>query len=142
MNRLKLNFSIDTIEERTEFLHNYLNSINFSLTPEEKETCANYILWGKEKDGKNLVQKKEISIETKNKTWNRKNEEESLDALLETPTFNEQVILSPSSPPLKIKKEIFNREDALLKATKKKKNLNFAPNPLILSNILNSAIFS
>ena len=52
MNRLKLNFSIDTIEERTEFLHNYLNSINFSLTPEEKETCANYILWGKEKDGK------------------------------------------------------------------------------------------
>lgn len=116
MNRLKLNFSIDTIEERTEFLHNYLNSINFSLTPEEKETCANYILWGKERDGKNLVQKKEISIETKNKTWSRKNEEESLDALLETPTFNEQIILSPSSPPLKVKKETFNREEALLKA--------------------------
>ena len=114
-NRLSLDFSLKTSEERSQFLSQYLKTL-VSPTKEELETCANYVLWGKDSDGKNLVQKKEIEIETKNKTWDRKKEEESLDALFESPTFNEQVIIPYSTPPIKKKKEVFDRARALNEA--------------------------
>ena len=118
MNRLNLDFSLQTNEERTKFLEKYLSQSQFTLKPlnnEELETCANYVLWGKDPDGKNPVQKKEIQIQTKNRTWNRK-EEESLDALLETPTFNESIIIRPSEARPKITREVFSRKEALTKA--------------------------
>lgn len=118
MNRLNLDFSLQTNEERTRFLEKYLNEPQFlrkPLTNEELETCTNYILWGKDIDGKNPVQKKEIQIQTKNNTWNRK-EEESLNALLENPSFNEATILRPSAARTKISKETFSRKEALEKA--------------------------
>lgn len=115
-NRLNLDFSLETSKERSAFLSKYINNLNFTLTPEELETCANYVLWGKEEDGKNLVQKKEIEIKTKNGTWDRKKEEESLDALFESPTFNEQIIVPYSAPTLKRKKETFDRSRALNEA--------------------------
>ena len=58
-NRLKLNFSLETSEERSAFLSTYLEE-NFELfeksplTEEELETMGNYVLWGKNKNGKNL----------------------------------------------------------------------------------------
>ena len=73
----------------------------FRVTEEELETCANYVLWGKDPDGKNPVQKKEIQIKTRSGIWDKK-EEESLDALLETPTFNESLIVRPSEARPKI----------------------------------------
>ena len=115
-NRLNLDFSLKTSKERSAFLSKYIDGLNFSLNPDELETCANYVLWGKEEDGKNLVQKKEIEIETKNKTWDRRKEEESLDALFESPTFNEQIIVPYSAPTLKRKKETFDRSRALNEA--------------------------
>ena len=114
-NRLNLDFSLKTSKERSEFLTQYLKTFP-SPTEEELETCANYVLWGKEEDGKNLVQKKEIEIKTKNGTWDRGKEEESLDALFESPTFNEQVIIPYTTPPIKRKKEIFDRARALNEA--------------------------
>ena len=114
MNRLKLDFTLNSTIERTSFLKDYLQNFKDSpLTPEEIETCSNYILWGKDKDGKNSVQRKEIEIETRHKTWNSRKEEESLEALLETPTFNEQVILSPTEAIPRQKREVFNRSKAL-----------------------------
>lgn len=115
-NRLNLDFSLNTSKERSNFLSEYIKNLNFSLSAEELETCANYVLWGKEEDGKNLVQKKEIEIETRNKTWSKRKEEESLDALFESPTFNEQIIIPYTTPTLKQKKEAFNRERALNEA--------------------------
>src|SRR5699024_9997485 len=109
-NRLKLNFQLETAEERKKFLTEYLEREEFRLnppTPEELEMCGNYILWGKDKDGKNCVQRKEIEIETKNKTWNKK-EEESLDGLLESPSFNENQILGQNSIKTKIPREVFD----------------------------------
>ena len=117
MNRLNLDFSLSTSKERSEFLTQYLKTLP-SPTKEELETCANYVLWGKEEDGKNLVQKKEIEIKTKNGTWDRRKEEESLDSLFETPTFNERVIIPNSVPIIKIKKEVFDRSRALKEAPK------------------------
>lgn len=118
MNRLNLDFSLQTSVERTEFLKQYLKRqefINNPMTQEEIEMCSNYVLWGREEDGKNLVQKKEIQIQTKNSTWNKK-EEESLDALLETPTFNENLIVKPNEARPKVVKENFSRKEALAKA--------------------------
>lgn len=117
-NRLNLDFSLQTCEERAQFMENYIKRPEFikrPMTQEEMETCGNYILWGKDNDGKNAVQKKEIQIQTRNGTWNKK-EEESLDALLETPTFNENLIVRPTEAKTKVVREVFSRKDALEKA--------------------------
>lgn len=117
MNRLNLDFSLESGEERSKFLHKYLiNSKLQNLTPTELETISNYLLWGKDKDGLNCNQKKEIQIDTKNKTWTRR-PEESLNALIESPTFNENQVRHINSTPLKVKKQKFSREEALKEAT-------------------------
>lgn len=115
MNRLKLDFSLNTSTERKEFLDNYLEKSYFKTTPlsyEELEMCGNYILWGKDADGKNSVQRKEIQIDTKAKIWDTQ-EVDSLDALMETPTFNENLIIGPSEARIKKPKLNFSREEAL-----------------------------
>ena len=114
-NRLDLDFSIPIAEKRQEYLDKYLQREEFKRFPlntEEMEMCANYLLWGKDKDGLNSVQKKEIEIQGKNSTWNKK-EAESLDALLETPTFNENIIVQPTEAHLKITKEVFSRSKTM-----------------------------
>lgn len=117
INRLKLDFSLTTSKERAEFVRSYLdNNKQFKekpLTAAEAETISSYMLWGKDEDGKSPVQRKEIHIATKNNTWNRLQEEESLDALIETPTFNESVIMRPTEAKYKTVKEVFSREKAL-----------------------------
>lgn len=114
-NRLKLNWNIYTIEERTNFVNEYLKQPQFQLiplVPDELETIANYLLWAQDINGFNSEQDGFIEIETKNKTWTN-NTTESLDELIESPTFNEAQFRSFSSPQLKVKKENFSREEAL-----------------------------
>ena len=82
------------------------------LTEDELETIANYILWGKDNDGLNATQRGEIQIETRNKTWQR-DDTESLDAMMESPTFNEASLHRPTEARTKIAREVFKREDAL-----------------------------
>lgn len=63
MNRLNLDFSLESGEERSKFLHKYLiNSKLQNLTPTELETISNYLLWGKDKDGLNCNQKKKSKL--------------------------------------------------------------------------------
>lgn len=114
-NRLKLDFTISSLEERTSFVDNYLieNKEIFDIKPlteKELETIANYILWGKDKNGKNVNQLKEIQLETRNKTWDRK-KEESLDALIESPAFKESMIKNYSAQ-TRVRKESFSRSQA------------------------------
>ena len=55
-NRLKLDFSLQTNQERKEFLENYLQSEMFlknEPTEDELATMADYLLWGKDDKGKN-----------------------------------------------------------------------------------------
>ena len=113
-NRLKLDWALSTSAERKQFVDSYMNSISFSPTEEELETIANYLLFGKDEDGLNCTQRKEIQIETRKKTWTKEDEMESLDALVETATFNEAAVRVPTkSAQLKVKREIFDREKAL-----------------------------
>ena len=64
MNRLKLDFSLNSTVERTNFLNNYISTLKFTPNETELETMANYILWGKDpKTGLNVKQSKEIQLE-------------------------------------------------------------------------------
>ena len=114
-NRLHLDFSIPGTHERKAFVDEYVQRPEFiraPLTEDELETIANYILWGKDPDGMNAVQKGEFSIETRNKTWQR-DDTESLDAMMESPTFNEASLRRPTEARTKIAREVFSREEAL-----------------------------
>lgn len=118
INRLHLDFQLETATERRDFLNEYLKRTEFQLKPlseEELEMCGNYLLWGKDEDGKNSVQKKIVEIKTKKGTWDKK-EDESLDALLEQPTFNEAQTFNTTGAPTKITREVFSRSKALKEA--------------------------
>ena len=114
-NRLHLDFSISGTSERKDFVDEYVQRPEFiraPLTEDELETIANYILWGKDPDGTNVTQRGEIQIETRNKTWQR-DDTESLDAMMESPTFNEASLRRPSEARTKIAREVFDRNEAL-----------------------------
>ena len=112
MNRLKLDFSLNSTVERTNFLNEYIKSINFTPNENELEIMANYILWGKDpKTGLNAKQSKEVQLESRNKTWDTQ-PVESLDALLEVPGFTETMIKQPEAPRPKITRVVFSREEA------------------------------
>ena len=86
-NRLHLDFKLTTTEERNAFLQQYLQHPQFTERPpteDELETMANYLLWGKDPvTGLNVKQEGLIDIETKHSTWNRHNDVESLEGLME-----------------------------------------------------------
>ena len=114
-NRLNLDFSLPTNIERIEFIEKYLALPQWKinpLTPDELETIGNYLLYGKDENGKNAVQHKDVQIATRYGTWDRK-EEESYESLLENPSFNENSIHPINDPAItKIKRENFSREEA------------------------------
>ena len=114
-NRLHLDFSITGTADRKDFVDQYVQRPEFiraPLTEDELETIANYILWGKDPDGLNVTQRGEIQIETRNKTWQR-DDTESLDAMMESPTFNEASLRRPTEARTRIAREIFDRQQAL-----------------------------
>lgn len=110
MNRLKLNFSLQTAEERNQFLQDYLVQFD-NLNEKELETIANYLLWGKTKNGKALGAG--IEIKTRNGTWDKKDKSESLEALLENPGFNDASLQQLNEvPPTKVSRQVFSRSEA------------------------------
>ena len=114
-NRLKLDFSIQTTDGRRDFVNEYVQLPQFQKNPlneSELETIANYILWGKDPDGLNVTQRGEIQIETRNKTWQR-DDTESLDALMESPTFNEASLRRPTEARTRVAREVFDRKKTL-----------------------------
>lgn len=117
-NRLHLDFSLQYRDERNEFLDTYLLRPEFALKPpteEECETMANYLLWGKDrKSGLNAKQDGSVELASKHKDWDSDSTKfESLDALMESPTFNEASLQDMSAPVLKVKREVFSRDEAL-----------------------------
>jgi hypothetical protein len=62
-NRLHLDFSISSTQDRKDFVDEYIQRPEFirsPLTEDELETIANYILWGKDPDGMSCTQRGEI----------------------------------------------------------------------------------
>lgn len=116
MNRLKLDFSLQTAEERNEFLRTYLVQFN-DLSERELETIANYLLWGKTSTGAALGEG--IEIKTRKGTWDKKEKSESLEALLENPGFNDASLQKLNeTPPAKIPRQVFSRSETRKNAPK------------------------
>jgi len=111
MNRLKLDFSLETAKERADFIEHYI--IQFpDLTAKEASTIADYLLWGKTDDGVALGAG--VGLETK---WTRPKEAESLDAVLENPALtNIQLHSLDDAVVFKKNREVFSRKEARKKA--------------------------
>lgn len=114
-NRLKLDWSLSTSDERTNFINQYIQSEVFESKPpteQELDTMGNYILWGKNEEGKNIEQEGLAELPRRNATWAAR-EIESLDELTENPTFNENSIYPlTSKAPTKKVREVFSRSAA------------------------------
>ena len=111
-----LDFSLTSAESRTEFLSRLLSenpNLTQNLTQNDYDLFVDYICCGigaeesQNPKPKSSVQKKETYLENKRKPTPK---EESLDALLETPTFNEGTSFSRQDIHYKIPKPNFSRE--------------------------------
>jgi hypothetical protein len=101
--------------DRSQFISDYLEQPHFKTKPptsDELETMGNYILWGKNADGLNAKQEGLVPLETRHKTWDDSNIE-SLDGLMESPTFNEASLNVQSLAPTKVTRKVFSRSEAL-----------------------------
>lgn len=111
MNRLQLDFSIQSRPDRVKFAKSYLENIRFTPTEAELDMIAKYILWGKDPSTGLNGRQEGLELETRYKTWDSKNIE-SLDALIETPGFSEAMLRPLSDPPTKIARTTFSRTQA------------------------------
>ena len=109
---LNLDFTLETSSERSLYVDNYMKeNSNYNFTTSDLETIANYILYGKDReDGKSAVDRKEIQIKPKYSSYKKK-EPESLDELMESPTFDERVFLKGDNKYKTIKPKINREED-------------------------------
>ena len=82
-----LDFSIYSDQERCKAVTSELGSI-VHPTNAQLEMMANYILYGKDQNDQNAVDRKEVYIPTKYNSY-KKRRVDSLDELKELPTFNE-----------------------------------------------------
>ena len=91
---VQLDFSLNTTKERRDYAEKYIeNNKEKAFSENDLETIANYILYGKDSDsGESIVDRKEVQIKTKYNSYSKK-EPESLDELMESPTFDERVFI-------------------------------------------------
>ena len=102
MPKFKLDFNIYSVKDRLEAIKKIpLNT----LTKTELETVTNYVLYGKDEDGTSIVDRKEVQIKTKFNSYH-KNNTISLDALMESPTFDESIFKKDKTVYKKIKPSI------------------------------------
>ena len=92
-----LDFSIYSDAERTQAVETLLEEKEKKPSAAELEAMANYILFGKDQNGLNAVDRGEVEIETKFKSY-RKKKSESLDEMMENPLFDERNLKSISRP--------------------------------------------
>ena len=106
MNRLKLDFSLETAQERKDFIDTYI--VQFTdLTNAEAETIANYLLWGKTEEGVALGADTELATK-----WTKTNEVDSLESILENPALsNVQLKTLNEATVLKKTRKVFDREE-------------------------------
>lgn len=122
MSRLNLDFSLETQAERLKFLHSYLQTPVFVHRPptdHELAQMSDYLLWGKDENGEVPAKKDGLLTESKRSTWTKPTVQiESLEELMEQPTFNEAAILplGDSAAKLKMPRVVFSRADALRRA--------------------------
>lgn len=112
-NRLRLDFSLQTTEERLQFVNNYLPTLKFVPNEHETETLSDYILWGKNsKTGLNAQQEGTIVL----KEWAPAAQIDSIDGLMELPGFQETKLHKLGDTHYKTRRTVFDRQAALQQA--------------------------
>lgn len=109
--RFKLNFNLETSQERLQYLK---DTVDFTqLTKKDIETCTDYVLYGKdpEKNNTSVVDRKEVYIKTRYSSYS-KTQPVSLEGLMESPTFDETIFTEDHTNYKKVKPESIsqNRE--------------------------------
>lgn len=100
--KFTLDFDIYSSKDRMEAIRDIpLDQLNKS----ELETVTNYVLYGKDDDGKSVVDRKEVQIKTKFNSYN-KERFVSLDEMMESPTFDESVLSKDRTVYKKVKPTI------------------------------------
>lgn len=118
-NRLHLNFSLTTNIERRDFLEKYLQEKQFIDNPpteDELQTMADYLLWGKDPSTGLNGKQQGFDLKTRHGTWDD-SPVDSLEQLMEQPTFNEAALSPLGTTRFVTKKETFSREEALREAS-------------------------
>jgi len=115
MSRLKLDWNLQTRPERNQFVSSYLKTITYTPNEEELDMMGKYILWGKDPQTGLNGRQEGLELETSSRTWDS-SQPESLEALLESPTFNESMLRASSKPAYKVPRLQFSREEARQKA--------------------------
>lgn len=110
---VNLDFSIPTSTGRRDYVEKYMaDNSDKKFSSSDLETIANYILYGKdENSGESIVDRKEVQIKTKYNSYSKK-EPESLDELIESPTFDERIFNTDKNRYKSIKPKIDREKDA------------------------------
>ncbi len=62
-----LDYSIERDIDRVEYIRKLLDEMDVAPTETELEKMGNYILYGKDEEGKNSEQRKEVTIDKRKK---------------------------------------------------------------------------
>lgn len=103
MPKFQLDFNIYSSKDRLEAI----KQINLAdLTKTELETVTNYVLYGKDEDDTSIVDRGEVQIKAKFSSYSKDKGVVSLDELMESPTFDENILTKSKSIYKKIKPSI------------------------------------
>lgn len=96
--KYSLDFSIERDTDRLEAVRDILDTLEKDPTPSELEQMASYILFGKDENGKNGVQRGEITDTNKryNSYQRQEDKNQSLDEILDNPAAD-QMTLQPAT---------------------------------------------
>lgn len=94
--KYSLDFSIVRDCDRLRAVEEILDTMATDPSPTELEQMASYILYGKDEEGNNSIQRKEtIDKDKRYKSYKTKDDKvQSLDEIMETPGFDEQQLRS------------------------------------------------
>lgn len=89
--KYSLDFSIEHDYERTAAVKEILDGLDTDPSATELEQMASYILYGKDENGQNAIQRNECTDKDKRyKSYKTKDDKvESLDEIMNTPGFDE-----------------------------------------------------
>ena len=94
--KYSLDFSIERDSDRCRAVQEIINTLDTDPTATELEQMASYILYGKDENGKNSIQRNEtINKDKRYKSYKTKDDKvQSLDEIMEAPGFDEQQLRS------------------------------------------------
>lgn len=94
--KYSLDFSVQRDTDRLQAVKEILDTLETDPSPSELEQMASYILYGKDENGQNAIQRNEtIDKDKRYKSYRTKDDKvKSLDEIMEAPGFDEQQLRS------------------------------------------------